>query len=513
MRRKTTWLLAIGAVLFLAPFGVAEPRTWTDATGRFSVQAELVDFRDGQVRLRTADGRVVSLDVRQLSDGDRQFLRDRSGAAPGPGETRIAVGNEVEIEMLSGARARGVLLARDENVIAIRAVMGGRTFERKYPRSRIHALVAGGKREVLNEQTGASPGGSGAGANPARPNPSAEAPAAGARRSRAEVEALIDRLGRTPPDWFDSVPLNYPNTLDLDWPHPAPKEWNNQRNVGQYVWDVINPNPGKWREGVRLMHHLLSLHQDKPSTRTRAMNSLGQMYYALLQDYARAAFWWRQAGVDRGQQFLGSSVHLAECYWKLGNRQMALELLGKLPPQFTMIKLLGDMGELDRALRLAEANARGPYADVAYVYAGEACRVAGKYRQALEYYGKLAALPANGRDKKRIERNQALGRDAAEALRLFELLDLKRVPDGSYRAASPAYAGDLHVEVGVAGGRIESVRVVQHQEKQFYAALTETPQKLIEKQSVKGVDATSGATITSKAIINATAKALAGAMK
>ena len=62
-------------------------------------------------------------------------------------------------------------------------------------------------------------------------------------------------------------------------------------------------------------------------------------------------------------------------------------------------------------------------------------------------------------------------------------------------------------------GRITDVKVTDHKEKQFYAALTDTPRQIIAKQSVKGVDATSRATITSEAIINASAKALRSGMK
>ena len=61
----------------------------------------------------------------------------------------------------------------------------------------------------------------------------------------------------------------------------------------------------------------------------------------------------------------------------------------------------------------------------------------------------------------------------------------------------------------VKSGRIESVDVTRHKEKQFYAALIDTPRQILKKQSVKGIDATSRATITSQAIVNATAKALA----
>ena len=90
---------------------------------------------------------------------------------------------------------------------------------------------------------------------------------------------------------------------------------------------------------------------------------------------------------------------------------------------------------------------------------------------------------------------------------------MKQVPDGVYTAQSLGYEGQVVVEVTVAAKRIASVRVVRHSEKQFYAALSEMPQRIIAKQSVKGVDTTSDATLTSEAIINATAKALAGAAK
>ena len=81
--------------------------------------------------------------------------------------------------------------------------------------------------------------------------------------------------------------------------------------------------------------------------------------------------------------------------------------------------------------------------------------------------------------------------------------------DGKHTASAPAYEGPLAVEVDVQGGRIESVEVTRHTEKQFYSALTDVPAQIIAKQGVKGIDATSRATITAEAIINATAKALA----
>jgi len=401
------------------------------------------------------------------------------------------------VEFTDGRAIDGKITARTNQSVTITVKVGDREYPRSFPLDQVRAITVDGKREVI---------GSGS-------DVTSNEPASGARKTREDVEALIDKLGRTPPDWWDSVPLNHSRGLDLAWSLPPRGVWNNQRYVDQYVWDIINPNPNKWREGVRLMHHLLSVNQDRTETRKRVMVELGRMYHDLLQDYARAAFWWKKADVDRTERVSINAVHLAECYAKLGCKEMAIELLGDIRPHFAMIKAWADMGEIDRALRLAEANTRGAYADIAYIYAGDACRVAGQHEKALEYYDKLLALSADGQGWRRIQQNQARARDNAEGIRLFEMLELSRVPDGTYRANCIGFKGEVHVEVGVKSSRIVSVRVTRHQEKQFYSALTDTPRKIIAKQGVKGVDATSGATITSEAIINATAKALAGAMQ
>jgi uncharacterized protein with FMN-binding domain len=75
------------------------------------------------------------------------------------------------------------------------------------------------------------------------------------------------------------------------------------------------------------------------------------------------------------------------------------------------------------------------------------------------------------------------------------------------------YEAPVKLEVTVNGGRIADIKVVEHHEKQFYSSIADTPRRIIEKQSVKGIDATTGATLTSEAIINATAKALSSGLK
>ena len=349
----------------------------------------------------------------------------------------------------------------------------------------------------------------------------AAAPALGASaqatRTRADVQAIIQKAGTTPPEWWDAVPLDYPKTLDLSWPEKPPGQWNAQKNVGQYLWSVINENPSHWRSGIRFLHYLLTYHKDNPGPLGRAMEALAGSYFNLFQDHARAAFWWQKVAQRRELHFF-EEVRLAECYWRLGNKEMASAELKKIDEYVSasQVKLWSDMGDLDKALKLAgymtSDDEPSTVAD-GHLAAGDACRVHGQFQQALTHYGKVMAIQPVGKWKGGIERCRKRAQANAEAVKLYDALDLKRIPDGTYTARSDAYVGPLQVAVAVKAGRIESVRVTQHQDKQYYTSIAEIPRRIVAAQSVQGIDAVTSATITCEAIVNATAKALAGAVK
>lgn len=84
--------------------------------------------------------------------------------------------------------------------------------------------------------------------------------------------------------------------------------------------------------------------------------------------------------------------------------------------------------------------------------------------------------------------------------------------DGTYEGTAAGRNGDVVVSVTVSGGKIASVEVIQHEETAGLsdAAITEVPAAIVKKNSTK-VDAVSGATVTSKAIMAATEAALANA--
>ncbi len=103
---------------------------------------------------------------------------------------------------------------------------------RKYRASQIRSLTINGQEVDLSAlPAGSTESGS-------RPD-----------RSEKDVLAEIERVGSTQPDWFDSTRLDIPESLDLSWPEKPEGPWDSSKNVGQYIWDRINTNPGKWREG------------------------------------------------------------------------------------------------------------------------------------------------------------------------------------------------------------------------------------------------------------------------
>ncbi|MEL6106430.1 MAG: FMN-binding protein [Planctomycetota bacterium] len=397
------------------------------------------------------------------------------------------------VEFLNGTKLTGTItsIRKTDREFDFETKVGARTLQRVYPFSKVHAVVYNGERYELTPKS----------AGKLSPDD---------QRTEREVLALIESSGKTPPDWFESTKLNYPKTLDLAWPLKAPPGgWNTRKNVGQFIWSVVNENPPRWRSGVKLVHHLVSLHQGEPALLSRDMNQLGKMYFELLQDYERAAYWYQ-----RGEPTMGTpnGVHLAECYWRLGNREMALDLMRGKSLNVAAIKLLGDMGEIEWSLRLTKAFAKSRASYQANILAGDALRQAGRLDEAIAAYQKVVDADTY-RNAEYKARFVGRARESIETIRLFDQADVTKVADGIHRGYSTGYNGQLDVEARVQGGRLQSVEITKHKEKQFYSALTDTPAQLVEQQGVENIDATSGATITSQAIVNATARALAEGSK
>jgi hypothetical protein len=122
-------------------------------------------------------------------------------------------------------------------------------------------------------------GGWAAESQPATPTEtSVQKPAGPLKRTRTEVDALIEKEGMTPPGWWDEVTLNVPPDLDLTWANPTQGQ-NQNKFLMCYIWNVINTNPGKWKEGAKLLAQTLKVNKNDPAKLKLSMNALGKMYH------------------------------------------------------------------------------------------------------------------------------------------------------------------------------------------------------------------------------------------
>lgn len=404
-----------------------------------------------------------------------------------------AIGDTVEF--LTGATLQGQVtgIRADQKEFDFRSRVGRRTVQKTYQFAEVHAVTIRGKRHVL------TPKADGAGGKSDSEN-----------RTPEEVKKLIEEEGSKPPRWLASTKLSVPNSLDMEWPLKPPKGgWNNQVNVGQYIWDIVNPNPSRWRMGVKLVTTIKDSHENDRQLLVRDQKALGRMYFHLFQDYVRSAYWLEQAQTTIQDE---GGVMLAECYFQLGSRDLAMQMLRqrRLPP--AAVKLLAELGETDSALRLTRMYMGTQAEPEVCLLAGDALRNISRNEEAIQYYERV--INSNqARNKDYQARYVGRAKDSVEAIKLAEKADVSKVADGKYRESSTGYNGLVEVEVSVRSKKIESVRVVEHKEKQFYASLRDTPKQIVRKQAVVGIDGFSGATITSAAIVNATAKALAKGAK
>ena len=99
-------------ILVLSPSPLslaAEPsthpiRAWTDSTGKYTIQAEFVEFKDGKVRLRKQDAKEITLPIEKLSLAGRELVQQQAKGKPitenTPKELTVDLGKGVKLEMV-----------------------------------------------------------------------------------------------------------------------------------------------------------------------------------------------------------------------------------------------------------------------------------------------------------------------------------------------------------------------------------------------------------------------------
>jgi hypothetical protein len=69
----------------VAASATADARVWTDSTGKYTLDADLVTFNDRTVVLKRADHEMVAIPIEKLSESDREYLQTKeAGEAARP---------------------------------------------------------------------------------------------------------------------------------------------------------------------------------------------------------------------------------------------------------------------------------------------------------------------------------------------------------------------------------------------------------------------------------------------
>jgi len=71
---------------------------WTDVTGQHRVDAELIEFTDGVVRLRKEDGQVIAVPLEELSLADRDFVPQKSVNTAPPEQKPAKAANAIPLK-------------------------------------------------------------------------------------------------------------------------------------------------------------------------------------------------------------------------------------------------------------------------------------------------------------------------------------------------------------------------------------------------------------------------------
>ena len=412
-----------------------------------------------------------------------------------------------EIHLKDGSTVQGKIVERTDDYVKVRVQVGRIHYDKKIYTWQIDRIVSDAAAAEPEPKPEAGP------TPTPKPKPPVEAedPAAARTRTAAEVERLIRTAGAARCDWWDDVKEDWPKTLDLTWKQAA-SGWAPQRNLGAYLI-LIRRQPQAWKPAVKLMHKVLEVNKADAAKSARSMRALAFLYKSALGDYARAAYWLKKLKVSSVRKRVGDYVDLADCYFRLGCQALAEKELRRLPSDARhnlsgAIRLLGLLGRKQRAKSLAAAQAKGRFAGEALLAYADACRTLGDYDDAIDAYKKLLQISGGGPTRPK-QRAQA----SLEAVEAFKNLDVAKLPDGEYRAESPGYRGPVEVRAVVRGGRIDVIHIGQHREDWFAGTFEIVPAQIIQRQSLNGIDAVSGATYSSEAVLNATGKALANGAK
>lgn len=96
---------------------------------------------------------------------------------------------------------------------------------------------------------------------------------------------------------------------------------------------------------------------------------------------------------------------------------------------------------------------------------------------------------------------------------MVESIPAGTLKDGTYQGEAKGFAGKIKTEVGIKEGKIEYIKVLEHNESRgwYEEVFLTLPKEMVKKQRIH-VDVISGATKTSKGLMKSVENAVKNAM-
>tara|TARA_R110002049_G_scaffold50370_2_gene142997 strand:+ start:68367 stop:69275 length:909 start_codon:yes stop_codon:yes gene_type:complete len=126
-------VLCILVVLGVTPH--AHARSWSDTHGQFKIEAEAIGYNETTVVLKTASGRLLAVELSELSAEDQAFVKSKqadSTTKPSADEMQTWTSKD-------GLKFRGRVLAYGKKLLAVQRQLG-KVFINDQPFSRIDQL-------------------------------------------------------------------------------------------------------------------------------------------------------------------------------------------------------------------------------------------------------------------------------------------------------------------------------------------------------------------------------------
>jgi len=184
----------------------------------------------------------------------------------------------------------------------------------------------------------------------------------------------------------------------------------------------------------------------------------------------------------------------------------------RVQEKYEAVRLALEKGEADHAQALldsAAASTGKPFPEN-YWELGQSLEKARLWEAALYCYDKVLNQPLPSGHPNVRRARQAMVRLVQQAV------DVSRVRNGDHEASCRGFIGPVSVRVAVRNGRLTACQIVGdyresrdwHPQRPNVKARDVIPPKIVEKQGLAGVDAVTGATISSHVIIAAAGRAL-----